>query len=191
MITTFKKYASFAGRAPRSEYWSIKMLLGVIFIILLAVNLGGLNARALGNHIGAAWAPFGSIALAGNAAKSYSQFLETGGQVSPFFSIILLAFTIIYIILDLAVTIRRIHDLNKSGWWLLLIFPPAIIGIILFAISDWLELLSIVLMIISSVLVIIFTFWLGFFSGARGENRFGSNPLKSIDEQSNSPGNSE
>ena len=183
MITALKKYASFAGRAPRSEYWSIKMLMGVIFIILLAVNLGGLSARALGNHIGSACAPFGSIASVTHVSISYSQFLETGGQVSPFFSIILFVFMIARIILDLAVTVRRIHDLNKSGWWLLLIFPPGIIGIILFAISDWLELLSVVLIVISSVLVIIFTFWLGFFPGTKGENRFGSDPLQSIDAQ--------
>ena len=191
MITALKKYASFAGRAPRSEYWSIKMLMGVIFIILLAVNLGGLSARALGNHIGSACAPFGSIASVTHVSISYSQFLETGGQVSPFFSIILFVFMIARIILDLAVTVRRIHDLNKSGWWLLLIFPPAIIGIILFAISDWLELLSVVLIVISTVLVIIFTFWLGFFPGTKGENRFGSDPLQSIDAQLNNPGNSQ
>ncbi len=191
MITALKKYASFSGRASRSEYWQIKMLLGVIFIILLVVNLGGLNARALGNHIGTALTPFGSIASATHVSISYSQLLEAGGQVSPFFSIILFVFMIARIILDLAVTVRRIHDLNKSGWWLLLIFPPGIIGIILFAISDWLELLSVVLIGISSVLAIIFTFWLGFFSGTRGENRFGADPLQSIDAQSINPGHSQ
>lgn len=191
MITALRKYASFTGRAPKSEYWRIKMLLGVIFIILLVVNLGGLSARALVNHIGSALVPFGSIASGTHVSISYRLFVESGGQVSPFFSIILFVFMIARIILDLAVTVRRIHDLNKSGWWLLLIFPPGIIGLVLFAISDWLELLSVVLVVISSVLVIIFAVWLGFFPGTKGENRFGPDPLQAIDAQSSNSGNSQ
>ena len=186
MITALKKYASFAGRASRSEYWRIKMGMGLICIILLAVNLGGLSSRALGNHIGSASVPFGSIALAGNAARSYSQHLETGGQVSPFFSIILLAFGIIYIILDLAVTIRRIHDVNKSGWWLLWLLLAFAGLAVLSMIAGWSWLLVVI-----APLWVIFAGWLGFFPGTKGENRFGSDPVQSIDAQLNNPGNSQ
>ena len=186
MITALKKYASFAGRASRSEYWRIKMLLGVIFIILLVVNLGGLSSRALGNHIGSAAMPFGSIASGTHVSISYRLFLERGGQVSLFFSIILFVFMIARIILDLAVTVRRIHDLNKSGWWLLWSLL-ALAGIAaLSIIAGWLWLLVVI-----APLWVIFAGWLGFFPGTKGENRFGSDPVQSIDAQLNNPGNSQ
>jgi hypothetical protein len=31
----------------------------------------------------------------------------------------------------LAVSVRRLHDINKSGWWLLIVFIPLIGGLIL------------------------------------------------------------
>ena len=186
MITTLKKYASFSGRASRSEYWAIKMLMGVIFIILLALNLGGLSARALGNHIGSSSVPFGSITSVTHVSISYSQFLETGGQVSPFFSIILFVFMIARIILDLAVSVRRIHDLNKSSWWLLWLLL-AFAGIAtLSIIGGWLWLL-----VVLAPLWVIFAVWVGFFPGTKGENRFGSDPLQSIDAQSINPSHSQ
>jgi len=33
---------------------------------------------------------------------------------------------------NLAVTVRRLHDTGRSGWWLLLVFIPFIGGLILF-----------------------------------------------------------
>lgn len=51
---------------------------------------------------------------------------------------------------NIAVSIRRLHDTDRSGWWLLLCFLP-IIGII--------------------VLLVFFVL-----DGTRGSNRFGENP---------------
>jgi uncharacterized membrane protein YhaH (DUF805 family) len=39
-------------------------------------------------------------------------------------------FSLIVLIPGIAVSIRRLHDINKSGWWLLTIFIP-LIGVIL------------------------------------------------------------
>ena len=50
-----------------------------------------------------------------------------------------------------AVMIRRLHDVNRSGWWILI--NLTIIGIIPF------------------------TYWLFMKVGDEGENRFGSDPL--------------
>jgi len=51
---------------------------------------------------------------------------------------------------SIAVSVRRLHDINKSGWWLLLIFIPLIGGLVLlvFAVME----------------------------GTRGDNRFGPDP---------------
>ncbi len=53
----------------------------------------------------------------------------------------------------LAVAIRRLHDTNRSGWWLLLAFIPIIGGIILII-------------------------WMAT-DGTPGDNRFGGNPKES------------
>ena len=58
--------------------------------------------------------------------------------------------TIVLFLPGLAVAARRLHDLDRSGWWLLIIFTG--IGIILLLIWDCLK-------------------------GTLGPNRFGSDPL--------------
>ena len=40
-------------------------------------------------------------------------------------------YTLVLTIPAIAVSIRRLHDINKSGWWLLLIFVPLIGAIVL------------------------------------------------------------
>ena len=54
---------------------------------------------------------------------------------------------------SLAIGVRRLHDADRSGWWLLLAFIP-LIGF-----------------------VVLIVFWC--LEGTRGSNRFGSDPLSS------------
>ena len=42
------------------------------------------------------------------------------------------AYSLIVMVPGLAVTIRRLHDIGKSGWWYFIAFVPIIGGIILF-----------------------------------------------------------
>ena len=64
---------------------------------------------------------------------------------------------------SLAVSVRRLHDTNKRGWWLLMYLIP-VIGVI------W--------------LVVLFCF-----KGMEGENRFGPDPL--VPEKDDVPANIE
>ncbi len=41
-------------------------------------------------------------------------------------------FSLVTFIPGLAMSVRRLHDLNRSGWWLLLVFVPVIGWIVLF-----------------------------------------------------------
>lgn len=80
-----------------------------------------------------------------------------GGWVAvPSVSWILNCLKVLFIIPSFTLIIRRLHDLNYSGWWALLVFVPCvnfILGI-----------------------------YLTFFSGTVGENRFGADPLEAEEQ---------
>lgn len=53
-------------------------------------------------------------------------------NVADALSIIFLLYYLGVLIPSIAVTIRRLHDIGKSGWWILISFIPVVGGIILF-----------------------------------------------------------
>ena len=114
------KYATFQGRASRSEYWYFTLFIGLLVLIgflLMAIGdatLGGATAGVV----------FGILAVVAGL-----------GLLLP----------------GLAVSVRRLHDTNSSGWWYLVAFIPYVGGLILFV-------------------------WYCV-KGTAGENRFGPDPL--------------
>ncbi len=86
----FSKYATFIGRARRSEYWYF-----VLFQILVNVVANAVD-HAMGSHV-----------------------------VSVLVDLVLF-------LPWLAVAVRRLHDVDKSGWWLLVGFIPVIGWLLLF-----------------------------------------------------------
>jgi len=94
----FKKYATIEGRASRSEFW---------WFTLFSV-LGGILFDVLDAVLG--W-QFGEPDIFGNRA----------GVLNLLFSLALLVPIV-------CVTARRLHDVNRSGWWMLI--PLTVIGII-------------------------------------------------------------
>ena len=75
-----------------------------------------------------------------------------GVLLSSDYSIFAIIFELAVFLPSLAVTIRRLHDVNRSGWWILI--NLTIIGIIPFA------------------------YWTCIKKSDEGENKFGSNPSK-------------
>ena len=88
----FNKYATFEGRASRSEFWYAQL-----FIILTGFFLG---------------------------------LIEGLLGISPFSEVSVLAsiFQLGVFIPSIAIIARRLHDINKSGWWYFLVLT--IIGVI-------------------------------------------------------------
>lgn len=86
----FAKYATFDGRACRSEYWY-----WVLFNFLVGIFLG--------------WIPYLGTIL-----------------------------SILFILPSIAVSVRRLHDIGKSGWWYLLSIIPIIgwVAMIYFCVLD-------------------------------------------------------
>ena len=101
-----KKYATFNGRAGLSEYWW--------FILFL--TLGNLVFSGLDSYLGT------------TAGFMYQGNIEI--KTSLFSGI----FSLLTFIPSIAVATRRLHDVNKSGWWQLLMLT--IIGI--FPLVYWL-----------------------------------------------------
>ena len=95
--TVLGKYATFEGRASRSEYWWF-----ILACFLLAIVVGIIEGAVLAPMLGfEAFDP------------------EAGSPMSMIVSLALFLPT-------LAVAIRRLHDLDRSGWWYLIGFVPVI-----------------------------------------------------------------
>jgi len=77
--SVLSKYATFSGRARRSEYW---------FFVLFCILWG--------------WIPIVNIIL-----------------------------LLVFLIPSLAVAVRRLHDIGRSGWWLFINFIPILGSIVL------------------------------------------------------------
>lgn len=95
MFQPLKKYADFKGRARRSEFWLFTLFIIIVEVIYFA---------ALGATGG-----FGSQEPSGAALAVIAIF-------SLFFLGILIP--------SLALTFRRLHDTNRSAWWILISFIP-------------------------------------------------------------------
>ncbi|MEX3011193.1 DUF805 domain-containing protein [Hoeflea sp. TYP-13] len=100
--TVFSKYAVFSGRATRPEYWWW-VLFNVIVSVVTDIIDGAIIAPLLG---------FGMYS---------SDAADPLGWISA----------LVLLVPSIAVSARRLHDIGRSGWWLLLMFLPIIGWLIL------------------------------------------------------------
>ncbi len=124
MFQPLVKYAQFEGRSRRSEFW-----LWLLFRFLL----GQLMSAVAFAFIGPAFMSFGMHpeTYAGHPDQFFQAYMNA---MTPWFRIIPLISLVglALFIPSLAVGVRRLHDINRSGWWLVMPYAVAIIGFILF-----------------------------------------------------------
>jgi uncharacterized membrane protein YhaH (DUF805 family) len=109
-IHSLKNYTNFSGRANRREWWIF--LFFETFPILLCI---------------AAFLLVAAQAPTAQAPAGYPKPLtEITLMVGAIFSAVWAAALLIP---SLSVTVRRLHDIGLSGWWLLLVFIP-VLGIV-------------------------------------------------------------
>ena len=89
--TCFNKYADFEGQAVRSEYWFFTLFIYLVYIVLYAVTF---------------W-----IVISTLPEEGIAKFLISIPVIWGFATLIP----------HLAVGVRRLHDIGKSGWWLLIV----------------------------------------------------------------------
>ncbi|MBP7704463.1 MAG: DUF805 domain-containing protein [Caulobacter sp.] len=122
MFAPLKKYADFQGRARRSEYWLFYLFQIIVYVILMVLIgvTGGFNDP------------------------------EGAGMFGSVFGILYILFALGLLVPNLAVTVRRLHDTDRSGWWIFISLVPFIGGI-------WLLVLTVL-------------------DGTPGTNKFGPDP---------------
>ena len=54
-----------------------------------------------------------------------------GGGIAKLFSVVIALYSLALIVPGLVICVRRLHDINKSGWFILIGLIPAVGGIIL------------------------------------------------------------
>ena len=126
MLMPYRRYFDFSGRSRRKEYWMFLLL----FVIVYAIGFGLMFSGGY------------SMNPATGASQPGGTFYIGGG--------ILGIFVLGSLIPAIAVQVRRFHDQDKSGWFVLLNFIPYIGGLV----------------------VLVFMC----LEGTRGPNRFGADP---------------
>jgi len=102
-LLVLKRYAQFDGRARRKEYWYFVLFNALVAILLCALSMAAMMLLSNSNY--------SSVA------------------VIAFIPYMLYSFAVL--IPGLAVLVRRLHDIGKSGWWFFISFIPVVGGIIL------------------------------------------------------------
>ena len=129
MLMPFMRYFDFAGRSRRKEYWMFFVLNLIIITVMTTVLFG----------LGFSMDPY--------AASS-------GGPVTWLIFAVMGLYSLIVLIPSIAVQVRRFHDQDKSGWFVLINFVPYIGGLI----------------------VLVFML----LEGTRGPNKYGPDPKEGL-----------
>lgn len=109
----FKKYAQFNGRSRRSEYWLasvMNLIIVMAFYLIMFIPM--------------------IIDITNNGEPSG---LTAG--IMGIFGLLIFGYAIAILVPSLAMSVRRLHDTGRSGWFLLLNLIPYIGGIIIFVFS--------------------------------------------------------
>ena len=130
MLLPLKRYADFSGRSRRLEYWMYTLLSTIVLLLCVGLFVAGaVSQQSFGAGKGgdADIGPLGWLGIGLGGAWVLGTFIP-----------------------GIAVTVRRFHDQDKSGWMYLLSFIPYV----------------------GSFVVFVFMF----FEGTRGTNQYGPDP---------------
>jgi uncharacterized membrane protein YhaH (DUF805 family) len=125
MILPYRRYFEFSGRSRRREFWMF-----VLFYALVGIAI--------------------SIIWGTGEFQQTGFFVGFSSNVSGVGGVIQNLFWLASLIPSIAVGARRLHDVDRSGWWQLLLLVP---------LFGW---------------VVLLVFWC--LDGNHGPNRFGGDP---------------
>lgn len=169
-LRPLKRYAEFSGRSSRAEFWWYWLFLMIAYVVLwiglfAAIRIGAAAATTANQSPLAIFGAFGIL------------------------SVILLLFWLVLFVPSLAVQVRRLHDTNRSGWWIGALWLFYLVYMIvsfgsLFSTrmaSDGsmpnmtaLAAMSIIALVVFVYSIVLLVFWC--LPGTKGANRFGEDP---------------
>jgi uncharacterized membrane protein YhaH (DUF805 family) len=132
-----KRYADFSGRSRRLEFWMFSLLNVIVYAVLMTLIFAGGMSLAAFSDPAAMQAGLGPIFWLGMG--------------------LLAIWALAIIIPSIAVTVRRLHDRDMSGWWYLGVIVGSMIPFV-------------------GILVSLGFLVLMFLPGTPGPNRFGPDP---------------
>ncbi|HEX4847096.1 MAG TPA: DUF805 domain-containing protein [Novosphingobium sp.] len=148
MLMPLRRYADFNGRSRRKEFWSFFLL----NMIVSAVLIGPLYSVIISN----------AMTMAASDPDSFEAAAASGFQfgdhpIATALAGLGILWSLGTLIPNIAVTVRRLHDRDMSGWWYL--------GMIVASIIPFLGILAALAFLV-----------LMFLEGTKGPNRFGPDP---------------
>jgi len=168
MFMPLKRYAEFSGRSRRQEFWMFTLGVFILYLLLWVIAM-----VAVGFSMG-------------GMAASTSGGAALGGMMGMFASLGILAivFLVVWLALlipTIAVAIRRLHDTNRSGWWLWIYIGPYLLSFVLniMAVSSSSNGLAMIAGLVGLIGLVGAIVLLVFYClpGTPGPNQYGPDPL--------------
>jgi uncharacterized membrane protein YhaH (DUF805 family) len=183
-LTSNQFLFGFEGRINRAKYWYALLastLCCFVFLSAAALALSGIygaTVKSVQLHVLAILGDPPSLPFSADFGRVDP---ETARHISLIFHFAAAPIFLIGFWFLAATTIKRLHDRDKSGWWLILfLIVPALLN----GLADRLNDESYVILILSGSLAyaaFAFSAWgfveLLFLNGTNGPNRFGPDPL--------------
>ena len=160
MLMPLRRYAEFSGRSRRKEYWMFFLGVILFYFVMTFLMMGVIGAGAMATE-GGAGGVFAAMAGAGIVG------------------IILLIAVLGLFIPSLAVGVRRLHDIDRTGWWMLAFYGPYLLGLVLaFAGAPEVAGILTLISLVGAVILLVFAF----LPGTPGPNRYGPDPKGANEE---------
>jgi len=150
---------TYTGRINRAKYWLALLVYLAITVLLIAIGL-----IMFGNSL---------LAVGDEETDEIVVGLLSRGIG---FTLIVLVVYIPMVVSGFMVGIKRLHDRDKSGWWLLVFY---VLPGLLSTIGETLAAGGLVFSLASFAVSIWALVELGFLRGTAGSNRYGPDPLTS------------
>ncbi len=96
MLMPYRRYAEFSGRSQRKEYWMFYLFVMIVYVVLSII-----------------------MSMGAPTIDPVTGELSGGGALATIGMGLLGVFWLGTIIPALAVSVRRMHDQDRSGWWIL------------------------------------------------------------------------
>lgn len=107
--SVFSKYATFSGRASRSEYWFFVLFNFLISIAIYAVAFSSM--------------PPMEVSMVSSPENYYLSIMDA---LPGWLYTVSMIYSLAVLLPSLAVSVRRLHDIGKGGGWIFINLVPVI-----------------------------------------------------------------